>query len=468
MEVPAEMSAIGLLNGPPCRVHLLGITGAGMKALAEVLCDLGWTVSGCDEDLDPAATTSLCQLMIPIEAGHAVEHLRPAPDLVIYSPAVSPSQPERQEATFRGIPQVSYVEALRQLSRRGVSIAIAGTHGKSTTTAMVGHILQETGNSPTVFCGAELSGRARNGWSSSGELVVFEACEYRRHFLGMSARVRCVTGIDADHFDCFPRLEDAEAAFAEFMAELPADGTLVYRHDCPVTDRLVRRLSSRAVSFAVDDPGADWHAKGLVSEREGTTFRIGHGSGERRTVRVNVPGRHNVANALAALATAATLDVPLQDAAAALESFAGVRRRFERLGRRDYGLVIDDYAHHPTEIRAVLATARQCYPGQRLVCVFQPHQLSRTEAMFDEFAEALALADRVFLLPVYAARETADGRCLTLSEQLAKSVLSRGTPATLIPALDHVWTTLQTGALSDDVILTLGAGTITRIHHEPD
>lgn len=449
----------------PGAAHLVGICGAGMKALAEVLHDRGWKITGCDADPDPAAARSLSDEGIVVRAGHAATHLDGPPDVLVYSPAIPESHLERRRASELGIPQASYVEMLSRLMRTGTGLAVAGTHGKSTTTAMLGQILETSGSSPTVLCGAESVSRRRSGWAGSGPCVVVEACEYRRHFLDLSPRLVCVTGIEPDHFDCYPTLRDSERAYADLVSKLPDEGSIIFRSDCASTRRIVESSSSLAarVSFSLEDCSADWQAVEVESRSGGMLFRIVNRGLRSRQVQLRVPGRHNVQNALAAAATAGTAGMTLDQITAGLEAFNGLRRRFEILGDWHGGVIIDDYAHHPTEIQAALLTARTVYPGRRVICVFQPHQVSRTAKLLSEFSASLGLADRVYVLPVYAAREAEGTAQVSLSRQLADEV---GTKADLIPSLDQVWRTLQTDAGTDAVILTLGAGNLTRIHHE--
>ncbi|SFI17116.1 UDP-N-acetylmuramate--alanine ligase [Planctomicrobium piriforme] len=479
-----------------------------MKALAEYLNDRGWVVTGSDGDPEVRTRQEFQRKGIAVFRGHAADQVPqkrsssvtdssgPGPDIVtsndsspphpqplspeyrgegslkavshesivlIYSPAVPVENVERQVARARGIAEFSYVEALAELTRHSTAVAVAGTHGKSTTSAMLGTLLSAIGRSPTLICGAELVDRGRSGFAGDGSLMVVEACEFRRHFLELSPKVACLLGIEPDHFDCYPDLDTAVDAYREFARRTPVDGTVVARSDCQATQRALEGFTGRVVTFSLDDLAADCQGIEITAEGTGSRFRIRHADQVSRWIQLRVPGRHNVLNAVAAAACAGVVGASLDEIAIGLKAFAGLRRRLEVMRNWRGSPVIDDYAHHPTEIRAAISAVRAMYPNRRLICVFQSHQASRTAALMDEFAAALSLADKVCILPIFAARETA-GDC---HEQVARELLSRLTaPAVWIATLDRVWGTLQTDAGTDAVILTLGAGNLTRVHHD--
>lgn len=446
-----------------------------MKALAEYLVDRGWRITGCDGDPDPGVVRSLKRSGIDVLVGHAAGHVdnspQETPDVLIYSPAVHPENVERQRAFQLRIPQLSYVDVLSQLTLARDTVAIAGTHGKSTTTAMLGQILQTAHRSASVLCGAESISSGRNGWAGNGQHVIVEACEFRRHFLDLHPRVGCILGIEPDHFDCYPTLADAERAYREFAANVfrnqshvaASAGVLVLRSDCNATSRAIAPVAGNRITFSLDDPTADWQAIHRHISSSGIHFQLQHRQQVSREITLTVPGLHNVQNGLAAAACAGALGLSLTEIAEGLNAYRGLKRRFEVCGTWQGAFVVDDYAHHPTEILATLTTARQIYPQRKLICLFQPHQLSRTAALLDEFAAALSLADRVYLLPVYAARENAGEQQAELSQKLIQRMTP---PGTFISALDRVWRTVQTDANTDAVILTLGAGNLSRIHYD--
>jgi len=304
-----------------------------------------------------------------------------------------------------------------------------------------------------------------------------EACEFRRHFWELQPRIACLLGIEPDHFDCYPTLADAELAYHEFARGVLSvsashgnfvegegtSGTVILRGDCPATRRAVQGLSGRIRTFSLHDPAADWRADPRPEAGGYIPFRLQHGNDVSEEIILRVPGLHNVQNALAAAACAGELGLSLTEIAEGLRQYAGLSRRFEIRKKWRGAVVVDDYAHHPTEIRATLMTARQTYPEKRIVCLFQPHQLSRTSALLTDFSTALSLADRVYLLPVYAAREQAGTEQVRLAQELIQRIT---VPATLVSTLDQVWGTVQTDADKDAVFLTLGAGSLSRIHHD--
>jgi UDP-N-acetylmuramate--alanine ligase len=454
---------------PGTRVHLVGICGSGMRALAELLHDAGCRVSGSDLNPDPEVTASLRQRGIFVQTGHEDTRFDPPPELLIHSPAVGPENPERATAERLGIPHASYVETLGRLMRSRRGIAVAGTHGKSTTTALLGEILRQADADPTVVCGAAIRGDNRSGRLGRSELCVVEACEYRRHFLHLTPEIVCLLGIEPDHFDCYPTLDDALNAYREFIERVPAEGTIVFRSDCPSTGRVMQESAARKVSFSITDPGADWFAEGIEPADGGMRFTLRAPAGSAASqeqgidVRLPQPGRHNVLNALAAAATAGVLGIGIDRTARGLAGFPGLRRRFEPIGYWRDARVIDDFAHHPTEIAATIAAARESFAPRRLICVFQPHQVSRTRALLEAFAESLSQADRSYVLPVYGARERTAEENLPVARELVEEIRRRGGASALIPALDQVWTTLETDAPEADLILILGAGDIARL-----
>lgn len=439
---------------------LIGICGAGMKALAEYLSDQGWLISGSDAAPDIHTLRLLQSRGITVQPGHAARHITPDLTAVISSPAIPPGNCERVAARELGLPDLSSIEVLAELTRRRQTVAIAGTHGKSSTTAMLGSMLQHAGRSPSVLCGAELRDRQRNGWSGTGRSLVVEACEFRRHFLQLAPHTACILSIEADHVDCYPDLHSAQAAYGAFARN--ATETLVVPDALRILDQ-AGRPDIRRLTFGVETPQADWSGEHLQPDGQGITFQLHHQGKPIGPVRLQVPGRHNVHNAVASAALGHAQGLSTDEIRAGLEAFTGLKRRFEFLPDRNGAIVIDDYAHHPTEIQAAIATARECFPDRRLICVFQSHQISRTRALLPEFARALSQADQLYVLPIFAARETSQGLEVTLAQELLRSVTC---PAGWIPSLDRVWGTVETDAGNDAVILTLGAGNISRVHHE--
>lgn len=445
--------------------HLIGLCGSGMKALGELLLDRGWRITGSDARPTHAMAAHWHSRGVRLLAGHRAEHVPADADLVVYSPAIPASNPERVAAEACGIEQVSYPQMLGRLMSERTGVAIAGTHGKSTTTAMLACILQHAGREPSVVCGAETIARHASGWHGGGNVFVAEACEYQRSFLELSAQHAAVLDLELDHFDCYPDLSAAADAFAAFVARLPADGRLVCRAGGPELKRIRDAASARIETFSLDS-SADWTAASIQARPGMTSFVAWHRGQPWCDVRLQVPGRHNVLNALAAAALARGLGLTGLQVGEGLAAFRGIRRRFERLGAWRGIELVDDYAHHPTAVAATITAARIEFPRRRLWCAFQPHQVSRTTRLLHEFAVALSAADEVLIPPVYSARETGSAASVEAARQLAEQCEKCGGRARLLASLDRLVTTLETEPRPGDVILIIGAGDIDRVRDE--
>lgn len=455
--------------GRRAAAHLVGIGGAGMKALAELLVGLGWKVTGSDVR-DSDTLDRMRQQGLKVFAGHDDAALPPVVDVLVHSPAVGPENPERVAAARRGLPQLTLSETLGALMAGRVGVAVTGTHGKSTTTAMVATVLRRAGRKPSAAFGAELCGGGRSGWAGDGGLLVVEGCEYRRNFLALRPTHAAILNVEADHFDCYADLAAVKAAFGEFASLLPSHGTLLVRGDCPAATEAAARASAKVVTFS-SEPTGDYWATDLRPAEAGTRFRVFRRGEYLAEMTARVPGAHNVANALAAAALCCELGVSPDEIREGLWEFRGVRRRFEAVGTWRGRVLIDDYAHHPTAVRAVLEATRRRHPGRRICCAFQPHQVSRTLALLQEFAASLALADSVLLVPIYAAREAIhdksdDPEPAAVVRRLTDALVAAGTPARLLPSLDLLPGAVDHDTRPGDVLVTMGAGDIDRVHHE--
>jgi UDP-N-acetylmuramate--alanine ligase len=449
--------------------HLVGICGSGMKALAELLTGSGWAVSGSDNNASESAVAALSNRGLRIHPGHHGRFLAAKTDVLVYSPAVAPENAERQQAARLGIPQLSYSEMLGSLMQGRDGVCIAGTHGKSTTTAMTGCILTAAGLAPAVVVGAEVSEVGASGWPGDGAHFVVESCEFQKNFLDLSPRYAAILGIEPDHFDCYPNFDETIAAFAAFAQRAPANGRLLIHAGCEASKAACVAAGAPVETFSVEASSvecqADWKATALRPTTEGTRFRVFHNGDFFAEIALRIPGMHNVANALAATALADVAGADRISIREALAQFAGIRRRFEIVGSWRGVTLIDDYAHHPTAVAATLKTARERFANRRQWCIFQPHQVSRTEALFSEFAGTLAGADRALLLPVFAAREEADERPAIVSRNLAQQIVAEGGHARYIDGLDQALATLEDELLPGDVLITMGAGDIGKVHH---
>lgn len=445
-----------------------------MRALAELLSDLGWTLTGSDQS-EPESALQIAGRQLSFHLGHAASHVAPETDVLIFSPAVTESNPERAAAQKLGIPQLSYSQFLGELMRLRTGIAVAGTHGKTTTTAMLATILRECGLAPSAAIGGEVVQYDRSGWGGAGPLFVAESCEYRSHFLDHSPKFATILGIEPDHFDCFPDWDSQLDAFRQFAARVPSDGVLVIPAKSEAAVMAASFSQARIETTHVEPfPSplgaegttmANWFARDIRKTPNGFRFQVDHNGTPFCETELVVPGRHNVENALAAVALAHAAGAEADSIAQALPRFAGVRRRFEVIHSAGEFLLVDDYAHHPTAIRATLKTAREQFGDRRLLVAFQPHQISRTRQLMSDFSGSFAEADELFLVPIFATRESSDEGEATLIE-LADRVFDTGVSVRRLASLDHLKPTLDDAARPDDIVLILGAGNISRIAHE--
>ncbi|MCH7987563.1 MAG: UDP-N-acetylmuramate--L-alanine ligase [Planctomycetes bacterium] len=445
--------------------HLVGICGTGMKALAELLSGMGWKVSGSDLKPPNRTVRALKRRGLRIHSGHHDQYLPKNVDVLVYSPAIGPTNPERQMATRLGIPQMSFSGMLGHLMEDKVGISIAGTHGKSTTTAMTATILGDARLYPSAVIGAQLCGVGVNGWAGDGDFFVVESCEYKKNFLDLRPKHAAFLGIEPDHFDYFPNVDAIRVAFAEFAALLPSDGLLLVRGDCAHSVLAARSTDATVITFS-QQPGSQWWATDLKKTVLGTRFRVFHRGEFYAEFSLRIPGAHNVDNALAAIVMADSLGVSVNAIRESIEEFPGIRRRFELVGSWRGITLVDDYAHHPTAVTATLKTAREKFGRRRIWCAFQPHQISRALALMDEFSESFSNVDRILVAPVFAAREEPGGEEHEVARELAERISAKGSDAQFCPSLDRIIATLEDEALPGDVLITMGAGDIDRVHHE--
>jgi len=446
-----------VLSRPDAHIHLVGIGGAGLSAIATIILERGYRVSGSDLR-DTATTARLAEAGARVYIGHEAGQVEGA-DLVLISSAVPPDNPELQAALRRGIPVVKRAQFLGALMRGRTGIAVAGSHGKTTTTAMIATTLLAARLDPDFIIGGTLPGLERNARAGRGGYFVIEADEYDRMFLGLRPQIAVVTNVEWDHVDCYPTPEDLLQAFRAFVDQLPRDGLLVACIDDPVARELAAERASarRPVTTYGFGWQAAWQARILVANREGgTDCQIWHHGQQVTTLRLSIPGRHNVLNALATFAVADHLGIHPEITASNLKNFAGVRRRFELKGMMYDIIVIDDYAHHPSEVKATLAAARQRYPERVIWAVFQPHTYSRTRALLEAFADCFAEAEHVLVTDIYAARER-DTQGVHAS-QLAELAGRKHPDVRYVGGLDDAVKTLLEELRPGDVLLTLGAG----------
>jgi len=440
-------------------LHFMGIGGVGMCGLAEIYLAEDCLVSGCDLEVSER-TARLEELGALVHQGHDPSHLDRV-DALVVSAAVSPTHPEVVAARDRGIPVIRRAELLAELMRPRRGVAVAGTHGKTTTTALIGHLLESAGLAPTVVVG----GRARfldaHGRKGTGDILVCEADEYDRSFLELAPQIAVITNLEPEHLDCYDGTEDLEATFAAFANRVSPFGAIVLCGDDPGVRSLAGRLRRRTIFYGMGD-GADLRATGIEAEPQGSRFTVLQREESLGSVFLPLPGSHNVSNALAAIAVGLELGVAFDRLAGACADFAGVARRFDVLGEKNGVTVIDDYAHHPTELKAVLGAARQALPGRRLVAIFQPHLFSRTREFAGGFGEALLAADAAVVLPIYPAREAPIPG--VDSEIVVEEARRLGHEAvTSVEGMDEALVRLEEVLTPGDVLLTMGAGDVYRL-----
>jgi UDP-N-acetylmuramate--alanine ligase len=440
----------------PQPVHFIGIGGIGMSGIAEVLLNLGYPVSGSDLKAGPA-TERLARLGARIYEGHAAEHVRGA-KVVVYSSAVPASNPELQEARRLGLPVIPRGEMLAELMRLKFGIAVAGSHGKTTTTSMIATILCEAGLDPTVVVGgrAALMGGS-NARVGKSEFLVVESDESDRSFLKLSPILAVVTNIDREHVDCYPSLEDTRAAFLEFVNRVPFYGAAVLCLDDENVVRILPQVNRRVITYGAS-PQADLCAAQIACGPGGSTFELRRNGEALGSFSLPAPGPHNVLNATAAAAVALELGIAAERIRASLAGFTGVERRFQLRGTEAGITVVDDYGHHPTEIRATLEAAR-LGGWERIHVLFQPHRYTRTQQLLDEFARSFHQADAVYVLDVYAASEAPiEG---VTGEAVAERIRAFGHRQALYAGtLERAAELALANARRGDLILTLGAGNV--------
>ncbi len=448
------------------QIHFVGIGGIGMSGIAEVLLNLGYQVSGSDLK-SSAVTQRLAGLGATVFEGHRAENISGA-EVVVTSSAIASENPEVVEAHNLHVPVIQRAEMLAELMRLKYGIAIAGMHGKTTTTSMVAAVLAGAGLDPTVVVGGRIDAMGSNARLGKSQYLVAEADESDRSFLKLSPILSVVTNIDREHMDCYRNMGDVKRTFLEFMDRVPFYGVVVVCNDDPVLRRLLPQAQRRTLTYGTRR-GSDFWIKlreNGAKTRPGdaqplSRFQVSYRKKDLGEFRLHVPGVHNILNATAAIAVGVGLDIYVEDIRTGLEQFRGVDRRFQLRGRAAGVSVIDDYGHHPTEIKATLAAARQC--GFRKVhVVFQPHRYTRTRDLIDDFTSAFSDADSLLVLDIYAASEAPlEG---ISGEALARAIRDKGgLQAEYAGSFSDAVAAVAVGAEEGDMILTLGAGTVSQV-----
>ena len=433
----------------PIHIHFIGIGGISMSGLAEILLQEGFTVSGSDSKESPLTdhlTAKGAQIFYGQRASNIIEGI----DLVVYTAAIHPDNPEFSCAVEKGIPTMTRADLLGQIMKNyQTPIAVAGTHGKTTTTSMASHILMEGNFDPTITVGGILpaiGGNLRVGNSNS--------------FLSFFPKISIILNIDADHLDFFKDIDDIRHSFRLFAQKLPADGTLIINSDTPSYEEIIRDLPCEVITYGLKS-SAQYQAEDITYNELGHPSFVCKRNGKViGQFSLSVPGIHNVSNALAVIALGIKLNMNLEDIQKGILQFTGTDRRFQYKGKIGDVTIIDDYAHHPTEIKATLTAAKK-YPHEKTWCVFQPHTYTRTKALLHDFAEALTMADHVVLADIYAAREK--NTIGISSRDLQECILKLGTPCEYFPTFDEIENYLLENCIPGDLLITMGAGDVVKI-----
>ncbi len=444
--------------------HFIGIGGCGMSGLAQVLIQQGQHVSGSDMQ-DSELIGRLLDQGADIWVGHDARFMPEKLDCVVISAAVKDDNPELQEARKRHARVIKYAQLLGELSRMFTTMAISGTHGKSTTSAWTAWLLQRAGMSPSFVIGADVPQLGGGSGAGQGEHLVVEACEYDRSFLQLKPTVAAILNIEADHLDYYRDLDEIISAFGDFAELVGPTGLLVVNKDDPGVQKALAGRHLRCETFALNAP-ADWRAENLRFEGGHGCFELVHGEDWIGQVRLSLPGRHNVANALAVAAMARSAGLEDEAILAGLADFQGAGRRMTLRGDVNGVKVMDDYGHHPTEIKATLSAIREKYGPRRLWCIFQPHQASRTRFLLHEFALSFSTADVVLLPEIYFVRDSEAMRRDVNAEQLAAQIRGQGGDARFLGKFEAIVDCLVENVKPGDMVVTMGAGDVWKVADE--
>lgn len=445
----------------PSHVHFIGIGGISMSGLAAILLKEGFVVSGSDSH-ESELTDRLQAAGARIAYQQAADNITDGIDVVVYTAAIHPSNPEYAAAVAKKIPLLTRAQLLGQMMKNyKIPICVSGTHGKTTTTSMAAHILMAADMDPTISVGGILPLIKGNYRIGSNHTFLMEACEYTNSFLSFFPKISIILDIDADHLDFFKDLDDIRHSFRKFAELLPDDGVLIINADDPACKMITKGLTCKIITYSMSNKGEYTADLVTYDKRGNASFRALYKGNPIGNFSLQVPGQHNVSNALAAIALARELGIDAATIENGFESFHGTNRRFEYKGKMKCGAtVIDDYAHHPTEIKATLHTAERV-PHETIWCVFQPHTYTRTKALLPQFAEALSIADHVVLADIYAAREL-DIYGVS-SRDLQAEIQKLGTDCDYFPSFEEIEDFLRANVKDGDLVITMGAGNIVQV-----
>ena len=444
----------------PEHIHFIGIGGISMSGLAEILLGAGFGISGSDSK-PSALTKQLEEKGAKVFYGQCAENISEDYNCVVYTAAIHPDNPEFARCVELGLPMLSRAELLGQIMKNySTAIAVSGTHGKTTTTSMFSSVLLAADTDPTISVGGILEAIGGNIRVGKSETFITEACEYTNSFLSFYPTLSIILNIEEDHMDFFKDLDDIMNSFKLFARRLPKDGSLIINKEIKDYEKVTEGLECTVITYGMD-PSCTYHAENITFNEQGYgEFDVMHHNVNLGHIVLSVPGQHNVSNALAVIAAARKLGISMEQIQSGLLGFSGANCRFQYKGSLNGVTIIDDYAHHPTEIRTTLEAAKN-YPHKDIWCIFQPHTYTRTKAFFKEFAESLSLADHVILADIYAARET--DTLGVSSKLLAKEISELGTDCYYFPSFDEIQNFVKSHCIHGDLLITMGAGDVVNI-----
>jgi UDP-N-acetylmuramate--alanine ligase len=448
------------------RFHFIGAGGVGMSGLAKLLLRHKAIVSGSDQNQSPV-TDKLCSSGADVKIGHNADNLDPETDAVVISAAIKEDNPELKLARERRCKVYKYAQMLGILSNCYDSIAVSGTHGKSTTSGWITFLLKQAGADPNFIIGADIIQLGSSSGVGGGKYFVAEACEYDRSFLNLKPKIACILNIEQDHLDYYKDEDEIVDAFSEFAAGIKPEGVLIANGQDTNVAKVISNLSEdlRFETFGLED-NCDFYAENIQINNGLYSFEVYHNGGLLGATRISLPGRHNILNALAVVAAVINAGLNPAQILELLPDFSGIDRRLMLKGRFDQITVLDDYAHHPTEIKASLAAIRQRYQPRRIWCVFQPHQYSRTRFLLDDFAESFKLADVTIVPEIYFVRDSQSARKEVNSQILVQRMQANGSEAVFIDGFSRICDFLKKNVTSGELVVTMGAGDIWKVADE--
>ena len=448
------------------KFHFIGAGGIGMSGLAQLLMKNNAIVTGSDQTAS-GITDRLCQMGADVKTGHRPGNLRRGTNAVVISAAIKEDNPELKLARKRKYKVYKYAQMLGELMNRYEGIAVAGTHGKSTTSGWLTYLLKQAGIDVNFIVGAEVSQMGSSSGTGDSKYFVAEACEYDRSFLNMNPKIACILNVEQDHLDYYKNEEEIVDAFGQFALGIKSGGLLIANGQDPNVAKIIRQFGDKlqCETFGFD-ASCNFYADHIVLNNGLYAFKVHHNSKLLGLTRISLPGTHNILNALAVVAMVFNMGLPYQQILQLLPTFTGIDRRLMLKGRFGQVTVFDDYAHHPTEIKATLEAIRQRYQPRRIWCVFQPHQYSRTRFLLDDFAESFKLADVIIVPEIYFVRDSQASKKEINAQILVERMRAKGTDAVFIDSFEGICDYLEQGVTAGDLVITMGAGDIWKVADE--